>query len=637
MSCVGYCRVSTERQADADRTSIADQQTAIRALAARLNLEVGRWFLDEGASGASADRPAFNELFAFCEAHSDGGTILILNDSRFGRFEDPDEAAALRFRLKCAGWSVRFCESDESQDPTARTVMRAIGSAQASEYIRNLKANVRRGMRGSVHNGLWTRKAPFGYCRMVKGSGRILREAYEFPPVLNKRGKWVREGERKAGNERLTLVPNDEEAALVRWMFEAYDQGADSLGTLADKLKERAPSRKWSRSGVSHVLRNEVYLGRVRYRGTHELGPLDTDDAHPAIVSSDLFKRVGARLAENQRRCTRADEQHYLLSRVLRCAKCGGLFVGGGHSLRRGRRDFFYREQHPCKETGLRGTAMRHVVEPAVIDEVGKALKTRAVQELIATEIDRALAGKLDTGKVTKLLAARERKARDAEDRISTLAVDGVLTPAKAAEQMRRVRAELAEIERERAELKQSSQRRAALKGERDRLLAVATDFAGIAARLEGTKLRKELLPWLRQVTYEKQGYARAELTLHLNPLPGVVLLSNPLEPTRARQRDGRWSRVSRRAEAAQPPTRQCDVRRRSAFQGHPTRPGPPPTPQFRATTPRPGRCPVGQRDNSHCHLLQPRRRLPGIHATLEPRRSLERYDWQNGLRTCDR
>src|SRR2546423_507164 len=93
VTCVGYVRVSTERQAGEDRTSIADQEAAIVALATRRGLAIGVWFRDEGASGGTAEgRPAFSELVESVEAHRrvahSAGYVLALNDSRFGRFDN---------------------------------------------------------------------------------------------------------------------------------------------------------------------------------------------------------------------------------------------------------------------------------------------------------------------------------------------------------------------------------------------------------------------------------------------------------------------------------------------------------------------------------------------------------------------
>src|SRR5690348_17681845 len=102
---LGYCRVSTESQAREDKTSIADQRAAIERLAETLGRQLSdaAVFTDAGVSGADAEgRPAFMRLVAFCEANRRSarspGYVLVLNDSRFGRFRDPEEAVVWRFR-----------------------------------------------------------------------------------------------------------------------------------------------------------------------------------------------------------------------------------------------------------------------------------------------------------------------------------------------------------------------------------------------------------------------------------------------------------------------------------------------------------------------------------------------------------
>lgn len=134
-NCVAYLRVSTERQANEVVTSLSDQQHAIEQLAAKMGITVDRWYRDEGASGATVEgRPAFSRMLADLAADPRRHLchVLVLNDSRFGRFSDPEESAYWRHHLRRLGWIVRFAEGDESQDKTARSVMRAIGAAQAA-------------------------------------------------------------------------------------------------------------------------------------------------------------------------------------------------------------------------------------------------------------------------------------------------------------------------------------------------------------------------------------------------------------------------------------------------------------------------------------------------------------------------
>jgi DNA invertase Pin-like site-specific DNA recombinase len=101
---VGYIRVSTEDQARDEKSSLADQRAAISALAAKLDraLAATDVFGDPGISGQTAEgRPGFMALIKYCEANrrpaKSPGLVLVLNDSRFGRFRDPEEAAHWRF------------------------------------------------------------------------------------------------------------------------------------------------------------------------------------------------------------------------------------------------------------------------------------------------------------------------------------------------------------------------------------------------------------------------------------------------------------------------------------------------------------------------------------------------------------
>jgi DNA invertase Pin-like site-specific DNA recombinase len=176
---IGYIRVSTEDQARDEKSSLTDQRIAISALALKLGrvLAGDDVFTDPGISGQTAEgRPGFMALIAYCEVNRrplrSPGHVLVLNDSRFGRFRDPEEAAHWRFHLKRLGWHVRFAEGDDVDDPIARPVLRTIAAVQASEYSRALKANTRRGMRGAAARGLWLNEAPIGYRRLAFGGNR---------------------------------------------------------------------------------------------------------------------------------------------------------------------------------------------------------------------------------------------------------------------------------------------------------------------------------------------------------------------------------------------------------------------------------------------------------------------------------
>src|SRR5207249_4484520 len=114
----------TEDQATDRKTSLADQRAALAALASQLGRQLDQVFEDAGASGATAEgRRGFTSLVAFCCTHARSprapGTVLVLNDSRWGRFRDPEEATYWRVELRRHGWLVRFVEGDTG-DATTR-------------------------------------------------------------------------------------------------------------------------------------------------------------------------------------------------------------------------------------------------------------------------------------------------------------------------------------------------------------------------------------------------------------------------------------------------------------------------------------------------------------------------------------
>jgi DNA invertase Pin-like site-specific DNA recombinase len=527
MNCVGYVRVSTERQAGEVLTSLSDQEAAIRQLAARLSLDVGQWFRDEGASGATvAKRPAFRAMLDHCQSHerspNDLGTVLVLNDSRFGRFPDPEEAAYWRHHLRRLGWIVRFVEGDEIENSTARTLMRAIGSAQATEYRDNLIRNTKRGMKGAASQGFWTREAPFGYRRQV------------VYPVA---GRVLDVGEVKTDKEKVKLTPHEEEAALVRWAYEAYASGEHSGTSLARELKRRVPSRKWSTQVVHAMLRNPAYMGDVvsgRRVGQEDYG---CRDAHPALVSRELWHAAQARMEKNRLR-GKAVNAEYLLSGILHCPLCGDTYAGGGYGgkARKGddtqSRPRIYRDSGGVAGNcpGRIGTVMRHIVEDATLDTLTETLSAPAVQRQIEQAIDRALSGSdADAGESKRQLEAARRKANERRDRLVAAVADGTLLRDEAGPRLEALRSELANLDSRLEQLRFHDRRAKANVEDRNRLVRMAKEFPRVVSALRaagrGKALREYVEPWLELATFDKLSRV---LTLHIRPAPTLLLAISP-------------------------------------------------------------------------------------------------------------
>lgn len=532
---LGYVRVSTERQAGEVYTSLADQERAIRARATRLGVAVDTWYRDEGASGATvAKRPEFRRMLADCEAsprgHGAPGLILVLNDSRFGRFPDPDEAAALRFRFKQAGWVVRFCESDDSEDLTSRSVMRAIGSAQASEYRKQLQQNSRRGKKGTAEQGYWTTRPPLGYLRKVvypAGRERVLAA-----------------GVPKATDEKVILVPDPATAPLVQELFTRYARGEASLSELAATVRARVPGR-WRHSSINLLLKNPAYLGHVVGGKRAPIDPIERAvtpkrtradwygkrDAHEPLVDQALFDQVQARLVTNKHERQRMTRTPFILSGLLTCSDCGAHYTGAGSTRAnagKGKPFQFYRHRGPWDAIGAPrcpgkiGTVGKHLIEPVAIALIADAYGDAAVQRQIRREVDRLLASADESqAKGRTRLAAEARTLAARRDRLTAAIAEGVLTPAEAAPQLEPVRTRLAAIEHELLALA-GVLPLPAVHAQREQVLAAAADLASLVRDAAPVELRTLLRPWVESMTFNK---TTRELALALRLIPALPSL----------------------------------------------------------------------------------------------------------------
>src|SRR5258708_28485884 len=75
-------------------------------------------------------------------------SILVYDVSRWGRFQDVDEAAHYEFLCKSAGVPVRYCAEQFHNDGSlASSMMKALKRTMAAEYSRELGIKVSAGQR----------------------------------------------------------------------------------------------------------------------------------------------------------------------------------------------------------------------------------------------------------------------------------------------------------------------------------------------------------------------------------------------------------------------------------------------------------------------------------------------------------
>jgi DNA invertase Pin-like site-specific DNA recombinase len=300
-----YLRMSTEHQV----YSTACQQEVIAKYARDFGLEIVRTYADEGKSGLDADgRPGLLAMLdEVTSGRADYRTILVFDVSRWGRFQDCDEAAYYEHVCRRSGIRVEYCGEPFRNDGTPMSmIIKALKRMMAGEYSRELSdkvfaAKCRITKQGFRVGGL----AGYGLRRM------LVDRAGNHCGVLQR-------GQQKHLQEyRVVLVPGPpEEVRTLKWIFEQIAKGR-APGMIAQELNRRGVSpptgARWNSPRIRELLGNEKYIGNLVYNRTSVKlkRPLvrhppeawvRRDGAFPAIIDPALFKRAHETMASWTRR-----------------------------------------------------------------------------------------------------------------------------------------------------------------------------------------------------------------------------------------------------------------------------------------------------------------------------------------------
>lgn len=196
---VQYVRMSTDHQ----QYSTANQEEANRTYAANKGLEIVRTYADDGRSGLSLQgRPALRQLLEdVLKADADFRAILVYDVSRWGRFQDADEAAHYEFICKQVGVLVHYCAEpfDNDGSPLA-TIYKGLKRVAAGDYSRELSVKVHVGQSRLARLGFRLGGyAGYGLRRLLIGQDGTMRCTLEA-------GEW-----KGIASDRVVLAPGPPE------------------------------------------------------------------------------------------------------------------------------------------------------------------------------------------------------------------------------------------------------------------------------------------------------------------------------------------------------------------------------------------------------------------------------------------
>jgi len=249
-----YVRMSTDHQ----KYSTENQADAIRDYAAHRQIDIVRTYTDSGKSGLKLDgREALQSLIADVQSGAaDFSMILVLDVTRWGRFQDADESAYYEYLCRRAGIDVQYvAEQFENDGSPVSTIVKGVKRAMAGEYSRELSGKVFAGQCRLIELG-FRQGGPAGY-----GLRRILVDEQRNPKGMLSRGE-----HKSLQTDRVVLVAGpDEEVETVRWIYSAFTEEGLQEAAIAHRLNQKGLmtdlEREWTRGVVHGILTNEKYIG----------------------------------------------------------------------------------------------------------------------------------------------------------------------------------------------------------------------------------------------------------------------------------------------------------------------------------------------------------------------------------------
>lgn len=315
---MSYClylrksRADLELEARGEMETLARHEKILLELAARQKLPVTAVYKELVSGETISARPVMQQLLEEVEDGKWDG-VLVMEVERLARGDTIDQGIVARsFKLGNA----KIVTPVKTYDPNNEFDEEyfEFGLFMSRREYKTINRRIQRGRVQSAKDGKFIAStAPYGYDKV-----------------------------RIEGDKGYTLRPN-QEADTVRAIFSLYIAG-DGCSVIARRLDElHIPTRSggsWSKSSVLDILKNPVYMGKIRWsykvpakgkKGDSRVinsNPILVDGLHEALVDEDTFRKAQAMVKSNSRLPVKTDlTLKNPLTGLGFCGKCGSLLT----------------------------------------------------------------------------------------------------------------------------------------------------------------------------------------------------------------------------------------------------------------------------------------------------------------------
>ncbi|EOL8960037.1 recombinase family protein [Cronobacter sakazakii] len=257
-----YLRMSTDHQ----QYSLHNQSEYIKDYAEKNNMEIAYTYDDAGKSGVSIiGRHSLQQLLSDVEQKKiDIQAVLFYDVSRFGRFQNSDEAAYYSLLFERNGVDLIYCsEPIPTKDfPLESSVILNIKRSSAAYHSRNLSEKVFIGQVNLIKLGYHQGgMAGYGLRRLLVDENGIAKEILGF-----RKRKSIQ-------TDRVILIPGPKnEINIVNSIYDLFIDDNMPEFIIAERLNEQnIPAENgtlWTRAKIHQILTNEKYIGNNIYNKT---------------------------------------------------------------------------------------------------------------------------------------------------------------------------------------------------------------------------------------------------------------------------------------------------------------------------------------------------------------------------------
>lgn len=281
----GYIRIS-DKYKQSDGASLIEQKLVLKEYAKANKLNIIH-FYEEKRTAAKRGRPLFNEMMNnLLNKKADGVVMHKIDRSSRNLHDWADIGNLIDNNIE-----VYFAHENLNLKERGGRLSADIQAVMASDYVRNLKQEILKGLYGRLKQGLYPWGAPIGYLDRGRGNPKSI------DPI---------QGE------------------LVKILFELYRSGKYNILELSKEMDKRGlKNQKGNRvckNGIVRILKNPFYIGVIKIKDKLFKG------IHDPLIDTRLFEQVQKILKGRNK--SKGLKHAYLFRKLVRCENCHYVMSG---------------------------------------------------------------------------------------------------------------------------------------------------------------------------------------------------------------------------------------------------------------------------------------------------------------------